>query len=331
MKLFETILHQYLNENKFLSEKQNEDYLSYKSKNIFSLNSELLTFLYISVLLFTSGIGIVIYQNIDSIGHIAILLANFILMAACFYFCFKKAKGYSNNEVIFDNQLYDYVLLTGSILAGIFLSYINYQYQIFGKSYEWVSLLSAILFFTIAYYFDNKTVLSLGITSLIAFIGISLTPKEVFDNQFFDNLVLIYSGVLLSVVLVVWMKYSIKNNIKKHFQFLYATFAQHLAGICIISGLLSDHWYIFIVLSAVFVYYFYKESYLYIATSTFVFTLVYGYIYFNIVLYRLMDFIDFSEIYLFIGYLAPLFYIGSIVLFIKLVRNFNKKKNDSIQ
>ena len=330
MKLFETILHQFLNENKLLSEKQNEEYLSYKSKNIFSLNSELLTFLYVSIILFTSGIGIVIYQNIDSIGHVALLLVNFILMIVCFYFCIKKAKGYSNNEVFFENQLFDYVLLTGSILAGIFLSYINYQYQIFGETYEWVSLISATLFFTIAYYFDNKTVLSLGITSMMAFLGISLTPKDMFSNEIYNNLILIYSGILLSVVLIAWMKYSINNNIKKHFQFIYSTFAQHLAGICIISGLLSDHWLIFILISALFIYYFYKESYLFISTSTFVFTLVYGYIHFNIVLYKFLDLIDFSEIYMIIAYLAPLFYIGSIVLFIKLVRNFNKIKHDSI-
>lgn len=330
MKFIEKLLTQYLFDKELLSEKQHEEYQKYKEKNIFSLNSELLSFMYLSVLLFTTGIGILIYKNIDSIGHNTILIANFVLMVVCFYFSLKKAKGYSNEEVVFDNQIFDYVLLTGSILAGTFLSYFNYQYHVLGETYEWVSLLSAVLYFSIAYYFDNKTILSLGITSLMAFLGISLTPKEMFSEDLFDNLILIYSGVVLSLLLIVWLKYSLKNNIKKHFQFVYTTFSQHLAGISIMFGLISNHWLIFILLSVLFVYYFYKESYLYFSTATFVFTLVYGYIHLNVVLYRLFDFINFEEIFLVITYLAPVFYIGSIVFFIKLVREFNKKKHDSI-
>ncbi|HJY11465.1 MAG TPA: hypothetical protein VJ304_01680, partial [Flavobacterium sp.] len=56
-----------------ITENQYKEITTYRSLNIFSLNAELKLFLYLSVLLFTSGIGILIYENIDSIGHIAIL------------------------------------------------------------------------------------------------------------------------------------------------------------------------------------------------------------------------------------------------------------------
>ena len=48
-----------------ITENQYQEINAYRNLNIFSLNAELKLFLYLSVLLFTSGIGILIYNNID--------------------------------------------------------------------------------------------------------------------------------------------------------------------------------------------------------------------------------------------------------------------------
>ncbi|MGG7036248.1 MAG: DUF2157 domain-containing protein [Flavobacterium sp.] len=324
-------LTQKLFENQLISEEQNREVKEYRAKNIFSVNAELLFLLYLSVILFTSGIGVFVYKNIDSIGHLAILALNFILMAICFFLCFKKAKGYSNHEVLFENPIYDYLLLTGSLLAGIFLGYINYQYHVFGTDYRWVSLLTAILCFAASYYFDNKTVLSMAITALTAFVGITLNPKALIENEIYNNLSLMYSGVLLGAALVLWAEFSVKNDIKKHFHFVYATLSLHLIGICLIAGLLNEQWYVFVLFAIGYVLYFVKASYRLNATSLFVFTLIYGYISLNILLGRMFEFIGFEYLSSIIVLLAPVFYIGSIVLFIKLIRDFNKNKHGSIR
>ena len=57
----------------------------YQNLGIFSLHTELRLLLYLSVLLFTSGIGILIYQNIDSIGHDAIIICLFLLITVSLY------------------------------------------------------------------------------------------------------------------------------------------------------------------------------------------------------------------------------------------------------
>ena len=80
---------QQLFEKTFITEEQHNQIKEYRSLGIFSLHAELKVFLYISVLLFTSGIGILIYKNIDTIGHIAILTLLLIAIGVCFYFCFK--------------------------------------------------------------------------------------------------------------------------------------------------------------------------------------------------------------------------------------------------
>ena len=328
---FSELQLQKLHQKEFLKDKDLEEIAKYQKKGIFSLRSELLLMIYVSIILFTSGIGVIVYNNIDSIGHLAILSANFILMLVCFYFSFKKAKGYSNDEVLFENPLYDYLVLTGSLLACIFLGYINFQYQIFDDSYAYVSLISAILCFAVAYYFDNRIVLSMAITSLAAFIGISITPKSLFQNEVYSNLELTYSGLILGILLLVWMEYSLKHKIKAHFHFVYATFALHLLGVCIIAGLVSNHWWVFIPILIGFVYYFYRFSYRVFATSLFAFMLLYGYFGVNILGGRIISFIDFGIIYQFITMIAPFYVVASIYLFIRLVKQFNAKKNASVQ
>jgi hypothetical protein len=95
-----------LQENGFMTNKQLGDIEEYQKLNIFSLHTELRFLLYLSVLLFTSGIGILIYQNIDFIGHDAIIICLFLLITVSLYFCFKKAKGFHKEEVVFDNPIY---------------------------------------------------------------------------------------------------------------------------------------------------------------------------------------------------------------------------------
>jgi len=56
---------------------------------------ELRTLLYLGVMLFTTGAGILIYQNIGSIGHIISIIALTILMVVCFWYVVKHEAGYS--------------------------------------------------------------------------------------------------------------------------------------------------------------------------------------------------------------------------------------------
>lgn len=296
----------------------------YEALGIFSLHNELRFFLYLSVLLFTSGVGIIIYKNIDSIGHIAILGLLLVLTVAGFYFCFKKAKGFHKDEVLFENPVYDYIVLLCTILSCVFIGYLQFQYEIFG--YGLSSLACSLVAFSCAYYFDNRSALSIGITGLATFIGITVTPKSLIENDIYSNPLLSYYGLALGILLLVWTEYSTKNSIKKHFRFVFLSFAQQLIGICCIAGLLESYWFIFAFFLAAAVYYFYKISYDMESTFLFVFTLVYGYIGFNILLFKFLDLIDLSAFGEMFIILAPLYFIGSIVGFIRMIQLFNREK-----
>lgn len=311
----------------FINPSQVDEFQKHKSKGIFSLNVELLSLMYLSVILFTSGVGILIYKNIDTIGHSVILGLIFMVTVLCFYVGFKKSKGFNKAQIYFDNPVYDYLILTGSLLACIFVGYLQYQYQILGTNYQWVSLVSAIICFAVAYYFDQRTVLSMAITSLTAFVGITLTPKNLLENEVYSNAQLSYYGLILSIILLAWVYFSNKQELKKHFSFVYYTFAQHLSGICIIAGLIEDYWGIFALFSLVISYYFYQLSYRIKEISLFVFTLLYAYIGFNIFIGRLFSLIDIGEFFTLIAMMMPFYVVASIVLFIKAIRNFKKQKD----
>ncbi|TGD58574.1 DUF2157 domain-containing protein [Flavobacterium humi] len=326
----EELVHK-LREEEFISAEQLSDIEEYRALGIFSLHNELLFLLYLAVLLFTTGIGILIYKNIDSIGHGFILGVLFLVTAACFYFSFKKSKGFSREDVDFENPVYNYLVLAGTILCCIFMGYFQFQYQVFGANYSWATLVSALFGFGVAYYFNNKSALSIAITALATTIGISLTPKDILENDIYNNPMLSYYGLALGVLLLVWNHYSGKMLLKKHFSLVFLTFAQHLIGLCCIAGLTEDYWFVFVLLMAASMYYFYRVSYQTKAISIFTFTLVYAYIGFNIFLFRLFDIVDLDLFGEFIIIMAPLYFIGSIVGFIQLIKQFNKKAHDSIQ
>ena len=67
-----------------ISDNQLKEIKQYRLLNIFSLHNELRFLLYLSVLLFTTGTGVLIYKNIDSIGHSIILVFIVILICLCF-------------------------------------------------------------------------------------------------------------------------------------------------------------------------------------------------------------------------------------------------------
>lgn len=329
MNKFDDQATQSLLDKNLITENQYQEIKSYRNLNIFSLNAELKLFLYLSVLLFTSGIGILIYENIDTIGHIALLSILLMVIAVCFYYCFKNSKGFQKTETVFESPFLEYLVLAANILTCIFIGYLQFQYKPFGTHYDLATLIPTLISFFCAYYFDNKSVLTIAITGLAAYIGLSVTPQDLLHNDFYSNQTLSYSAIILGGLLILWTIYSSRTNFKTHFNFIYLTFALHLISIASISNLAdSDYdgiWLLFGLVLAASSYYFYKISHEIKAMSLYIFMIVYAYIGLNIFFFRIFDFIDFSGIWELFIFMLPVYFIGSIVIFIKLLKNFHKE------
>ncbi|KQO22778.1 hypothetical protein ASF10_10470 [Flavobacterium sp. Leaf82] len=313
-----------------ITQDQYKEISSYRNLNIFSLNAELKLFLYFSVLLFTSGIGILIYNNIDTIGHIAILSLLLIVIGVCFYFCFKNSKGFQKQETTFEHPVLEYLVLAASILTCIFIGYLQFQYKPFGTNYGIATLIPTVVSFFCAYYFDNKSVLTIAITGLAAYVGLSVTPQDLLNNSnFYQDQTLSYSAIILGVLLILWTIYSSRIQLKLHFNIIYLTFALHIISIATISSLLEYFedgiWFLFLIVLAASSFYFYKISHELKAISLYVFMIIYAYIGLNIFFIRIMENINFSDVWVLFIMILPVYFIGSIIMFIKLIKTFNKE------
>jgi len=206
-----------------------EPILSGKIKSVFY---ELRSLLYLGVMLFTTGVGILVYQNIGDIGHILSIIALSLLTVACFGFAFIKAAPYSNGKITPPLPYYDYIVLLGSLLFVSVLGYLQFQYGILTENLGVSTLVSAVLFFFVGYRLDHLGVLSLGITALASYWGLSLSPQKWYADDFFSSANLHLKAMVFGAAISAFAVLLDRRDIKKHFTFTYINFASlsFLAG-----------------------------------------------------------------------------------------------------
>jgi hypothetical protein len=295
------------------------------ASRFFSVHWELKTILYLGILLLTGGSGILIYKNIDTIGHQVILTAIGLLCVGCFFYCERKKLPFAVTKVPAPNSFFDYILLLGCLTLLTFITYLQVQYTAFGTAYGLATFIPMIILFFCAYYFDHLGVLSMAITNLAAWMGIAVTPLNILYANDFANAHIIFAGLLLGVALTVIAWFSKQRNIKAHFGFTYSNFGMNIFFIACLAGMFhfDDYYPLWLFPLACAVVYFYKRS---LATRSFYFMLMltlYGYIGISYALMRvlILGIIQDTGIIYFIF----MYFIGSGVGMAVLLSRMNKK------
>jgi hypothetical protein len=145
-------------------------------QELFFSHNELKLFLYLAVLSLQPE-SILIYQNIDTIGHVAILTILLILTLFVIILAL-RIQGFRREETSFENPIYDYLILAAILLTCIFIGYLQFQYTTFGTHYGLATLIPTVIGLFCAYYFDNKSILSIAITGLAAYMVCLLVRKH---------------------------------------------------------------------------------------------------------------------------------------------------------
>jgi len=293
------------------------------NKNI-SVYWELKTLLYLGVLLFSTGLGIVIYKNIDTIGHQFVLAFIALVSAFCFYYCYKNKLPFSTKKVEAPNAYFDYILLLGCLTFISFIGYIQFQYHVFGDRYGLVTFIPMLVLFFCAYYFDHLGILSLAITNLAAWAGIAVIPTKILKENNFDNPVVIITGLLLGAVLIVFAAVTKRRKLKPHFEFTYTNFGIHLTFIsCLAAMFYFEHIYLVWMLALIAIsYFFYRKAF---AEKSFYYLLIltlYFYIGLSYVVIRLLFFNSVGEAGI---YAACMYFIASGAGLIFFLVHMNKK------
>lgn len=280
---------------------------------LFSVGFELRTLLSVGILLLSSGLGVLVYKNIDSIGHLVVILFIAAVSFSCLGYCYMKRQPYSNEKVVSPKMLNDYILLLGCLTFVTFTGYLQYQYSVFGNMNGISMLLPAMLFFALAYLFDHLGVLSMAITCLAAFVGITITPTELLQKNDFRSEDIIFSGLALGAVLVTIAVVLSNKNIKKHFKFTYFNFATHLLFVSCLAGMFClDAWLIFAALLSILFFFSLRHANKDKSFYFLLFTVLYGYIGLTDLVFRIL----FKLPSMFSIYAGFLYVISSSVLMI---------------
>jgi len=294
-------------------------------KPLFSVHWELKSLLYLGVLMLTGGLGLLIYENIDTIGHQFVLGLIAIIWICCFAWCTKNKLPFNAAKVHAPNDAFDYILLLGTISFVTFVGYLQYEYNVFGINYGMSTFIPMLVLFFIAYYFDHLGILSMAIVNLAVWLGVSVTPKELLLHADFNSQTIIYTYLLLGILLLLGAMLTQRFNIKRHFKFSYAHYGVHVTFIALLAGYF--HYYdsaiaaLFIVGVFVLAFFVYRDA---LQNKSFYFLLLvvlYSYIAVSSLMVRLFITVgDIGAVYLML-----LYFIGSGISLVFLLINLNKK------
>ncbi|AQG79859.1 DUF2157 domain-containing protein [Spirosoma montaniterrae] len=205
----------------------------------FSLHWELRAMLYIGIVLLSTGLGLLVYDNFDRIGHGALLAVMAVACAGCFWFAWQHRPVWSTHQTQSRSAFGDYALLLGCLLFLTLEGYAQYAYNVFGTRYGLVTLLPAALFLPLAYRFDHRGVLGMGLTALISWVGVTVRPLELYVKTNFFNQETTISAIVLALILIgaaLWLQ---QRRIKAHFTDTYLTIAGNLLLVALLGGLFN--------------------------------------------------------------------------------------------
>ncbi len=283
--------------------------------NPFSIFFELNILLYAGVLAFVGGLGWTIETYSVQIGDVAILAVLSVMLIACLIYCFSKAPPWSRTETPSTNLLLDYILYLGGLLWSVELAYIEKQFHLMSGQWDQYLLITALLFFALAYRFDNRFVLSMALSALAGWFGLTIANRTGNDEASLRQYAILYSLVIGAAGLALnW------QDIKRHFLGTYLNVAANVLFVALLSGVFERDapwlWFLLLIVAcgASLRYGITKRQFSFVAYAA-----VYGYIGFTSLLIRnLNDLIATLSYFVITG-------IAMVVALTKLARRFGRE------
>ncbi|HYR88944.1 MAG TPA: DUF2157 domain-containing protein [Terriglobia bacterium] len=203
-------------------------------KDRFSVFIELNALLYLGVLSFVAGLAWVAQSYFATLGDAVILSALTLVLGVSFYYCFSKALPYSSGEVESPNLAFDYVLYLGCLVFGVELGYMETRFHLLEEYWDFYLLFSSVLFFVLAYRFDNRFVLSLGLSSLAGWFGLRISRMGFVYGASLRPYAIAYGFLVAGAG--TWFH---TRDIKRHFTETYFHLAANVLFIALLSGVIG--------------------------------------------------------------------------------------------
>jgi hypothetical protein len=203
-------------------------------KDRFSVFDELNGLLYLGVLAFIAGAGWTVQTYSARLGDLAILFTLTVSFAGSLYYCFARGSPYSSSQQESPTLAFDYVLYLGCLMLGLELGFIEYRFHLLQDSWDHYLLLSALVYFVLAYRFDNRLVMSLALSTLAGWFGFRLFRLQWFSGS------LRVDGLIYSALVAASGAALYRANIKKHFLEAYLHVAVNVALAVAVAGVFDS-------------------------------------------------------------------------------------------
>ena len=201
------------------------------SRRLYSLHRELRAALYAGVLLIAAGVALTVRRHFAELGDIAVIGALASGALGAFAYCFAKGRPYSSGAVEPPGVAFDYVLLFGCTCYATCVGYIENQFHVLGSLWIHYLLVSAALFFFLAYRFDNRLVLSMALSTLAAWFGLQLSDVFLSFHRYYRESAIAYGALSLALGFALH-----RLDIKRHFLDIYLNFAVHFLMAALLWG-----------------------------------------------------------------------------------------------
>jgi hypothetical protein len=202
----------------------------------FSLWLELNLLLYAGVLAFVAGLGWTISTWSQQLGDVVVLTIISIILTASFWYCFSRAPAWSATETAAPTPIFDYVLYLGCLVWCVELAYLEKRFHILSGQWDLYLLATALLFFFLAYRFDNRFVLSLALSSLAGWFGLTISHLPSHQDATYRQYALLYCLLVGAAGAVLQ-----RLELKLHFFNTYLNVGANVLFWAILSGVFDSH------------------------------------------------------------------------------------------
>jgi hypothetical protein len=224
-------------ESGILDEAKGRILLRLAQDKLVSIHPELRFLYYLGVLLTTTGVGLLLKENYQHIGPVAIAVGIGIGALASFAWAVRKAPPFSWGEVPSPSLSYDYALLLGVLLAAADLAFIEVQFTPLGAHWPWHLLITSLLMAGISIRYDSRTIFSLALSTFAAWRGLSVSLIEKPLWHITDESIR-WNAICCGLLFVLLGRFLQRTGRKPHFE----SIAVHLGWLLILGALVSGSW-----------------------------------------------------------------------------------------
>jgi len=205
----------------------------------FSLFLELNILLYAGILAFVAGLGWTVTTWSQQLGDVLVLTTLSAIVGFCFWYCFSRAPAWSPAASPSPSLVFDYILYLGTLTWALDLAYIENRLHMLSGQWDGYLLATAVLFFVLAYRFDNRLVLSFALSSLAGWFGLAISRWPSHQDATYRQYAILYS-LLIGLAGALTRR----SGLKPHFFTAYGNIAANVLFWALLSGVFLRQGYL---------------------------------------------------------------------------------------